>query len=40
MQGYNLPAKIQHERLLQDLNETFAVLTHLDEIIGALTNVV
>ena len=36
MQGYNLTARIQHERLLKELDGTFSVLQHFDDVIGGL----
>ena len=36
MQGYDLTAQIQHERLLKELNGTFGVLNHVDGVIGGL----
>ena len=36
MQGYNLAAQIQHERLLKTLDGTFRMSDHLDDLIGGL----
>ena len=36
MQWYNLTAQIQHERLLKELNGTFGVLNHFDDVISGL----
>ena len=36
MQGYNLAAQIQHERLLKVLDGTFSMSAHFGDLIGGL----
>ena len=36
MQGYNLAAQIQHERLLKKLDGTFSISHHFEDVIEGL----